>query len=59
MEALCETLGVASTTLTRRYFSNPNQAIHYLFTIAGAANLTPENDENIGPRLQTQGNMVE
>ena len=59
MEALCEVLGVASTALTRHYFGSPNQAMHYLFAIAGAANLTPENDENAGPRLRTQGNMIE
>lgn len=59
MEVLCEALGVTSTALTRHYFGSPNQAMHYLFTIAGAANLTPENDEETGPRLRTQGNMVE
>lgn len=59
MEALCETLDVTSTALTRHYFGSPNQTIHYLFAIAGAANLTPENDEGTGPRLRTQGNMVE
>lgn len=59
IEDLCEALGVTSTALTRHYFSSPNKAMHYLFAIAGAANLTPENDENAGPRLQTQGNMIE
>ncbi len=59
MEALCEALGVTSAALTRHYFGSPNQAMHYLFAIAGAANLTPENDEETGPRLRTQGNMVE
>lgn len=59
METLCEALGVTSTALTRHYFGSPNQAMHYLFAIAGAANLTPENDENSGPRLRTRGNMVE
>lgn len=33
--------------------------MHFLFAIAGAANLTPENNEETGPRLRTQGNMVE
>ena len=59
MEALCEALDVTSTILTRHYYDNPNQAMHYLFAIAGAANLMPENDQNAGPRLQTQGNMIE
>lgn len=59
MEDLCEALGVTSTALTRHYFGSPNQAMHYLFAIAGAANLTLENDEETGPRLRTQGNMVE
>ena len=59
MEALCEALGVTSTALSRHYFGSPNQAMHYLFAIAGAANLTPENDQNAGPRLRTQGNMIE
>ena len=59
MEALCEALGVTSTALTRHYFGSPNQAMHYLFAIARAANLMPENDQNAGPRLRTQGNMVE
>ena len=59
MEALCEALGITSTVLTKHYFGSPNQAIHYLFAIAGAANLTPEKDEETGPRLRTQGNMVE
>lgn len=59
MEALCEALGITSTALTRHYFGSPNQAMHYLFAIARAANLTPENDENSGPRLRTRGNMVE
>lgn len=59
MEALCEALGVTSTALARHYFGSPNQAMHYLFAIAGAANLTPENDQNAGPRLRTQGNMIE
>ena len=59
MEALCEALGVTSTALTRHYFGSPNQAMHYLFAIAGAANLTPDNDEEASPRLRTQGNMVE
>ena len=59
MEALCEALGVTSTALTRHYFGSPNQAMHYLFAIAGAANLTSENNQNAGPRLRTQGNMVE
>lgn len=59
MEALCEALGVTLTALTRHYFGSPNQAMHYLFAIAGAANLMPENDQNAGPRLRTQGNMIE
>lgn len=59
MEALCEALDITSTALTRHYFGSPNQAMHYLFAIAGAANLTPDNDEEAGPRLRTQGNMVE
>lgn len=59
MEALCEALGVTSTALTRHYFGSPNQAMHYLFAIAEAANLMPENDQNAGPRLRTQGNMIE
>ncbi|HJI81360.1 MAG TPA: hypothetical protein OIM20_06510 [Eggerthellaceae bacterium] len=59
MEALCEALGVTSTALTRHYFGSPNQAMHYLFAIAGAANLTPEKDQNTGPRLRTQDNMIE
>ena len=59
LEALCEALGVTSTALTKHYFGSPNQAMHYLFAIAGAANLTPDNDEEAAPRLRTQGNMVE
>lgn len=59
MEVLCEALGITSTALTQHYFGSPNQAMHYLFVIAGVANLTPENDENSGPRLRTRGNMVE
>lgn len=59
MEALCEALSVTSTALTQHYFGSPNQAMHYLFAIAGAANLTPDNDEEASPRLRTQGNMVE
>ena len=59
MEALCEALGITSTVLTKHYFGSPDQAIHYLFAIAGAANLTPEKDEETGPRLRIQGNMVE
>lgn len=59
MEALCEALGVTGAALMRHYFGSPNQVMHYLFAIAGAANLTPENDENAGPRLRTQGNMIE
>lgn len=59
VEALCEALSVTSTALMRHYFSSPNQAMHYLFAIAGAANLTPVDDENAEPRLRTQGNMVE
>lgn len=59
MEALCEALSVTSTALARHYFGSPNQAMHYLFAIAGAANLTPENDQNAGPKLRTQGNMIE
>lgn len=59
MEALCEALGITSTALARHYFGSPNQAMHYLFAIARAANLTPENDENSDPRLRTRGNMVE
>lgn len=55
MEALCEALGVTSTALTRHYFGSPNQAMHYLFAMAGAANLTPENDQNAGPRLRNTG----
>ena len=43
----------------RHCFGSPNQAMHYLFAIAGAANLAPENDQNAGPRLRTQGNMLE
>lgn len=45
MKTLCEALGVTSTALTKHYFGSPNQAMHYLFAIAGAANLTPEKDE--------------
>lgn len=30
-----------------------------LFAIAGAANLTPENDEKTGFRLHAKGNMIE
>lgn len=59
MEALCEALGVIGAALTRHYFGSPNQAMHYLFAIAGAANLTPEDDENAWPKLRTQGNIVE
>lgn len=59
MEALCEALGVTLTALSRHYFGSPNQAMHYLFAIAGAANLTPEKNGETGPRLRTQGNMVE
>lgn len=59
MEALCKALSVTSTALTQHYFGSPNQAMHYLFAIAGAAKLTPDNDEEASPRLRTQGNMVE
>ena len=59
MEALCEALGIIGAALTRHYFGSPNQAMRYLFAIAGAANLTPEKDEEAGPRLRTQGNMIE
>lgn len=59
MEALCEALSVTPTALARHYFGSPNQAMHYLFAMAGAANLTPENDQNAGPRLRTQGNVIE
>ena len=59
MEAPCGVLGITDAALSRHYFSSPNQAMHYLFAIAGAANLTPENDRNAGPRLRTQGNMIE
>ncbi len=59
MEALCEALSVTSTALTRHYFGSPNQAMHYLFAIARAANLTPDNVAEASSRLRTQGNMVE
>lgn len=35
MEALCEALSVTSTALMRHYFGSPNQAMHYLFAMAG------------------------
>lgn len=57
MEALCEALSVTSAALMRHYFGS--QAMYYLFAIARAANLIPENDQNAGPRLRTQGNMSE
>lgn len=38
---------------------SPNQAMHYPFTIAKAANLMPEDDAEAGTRLRTQGNMME
>lgn len=58
MEALCEALGVTSMA-PRHYFGNPNQAMHYLFAIAGAGDLTPESDDTAGLRLCTQGNYPE
>lgn len=59
MEALCSALDITDAALTRHYFGSPNQAMHHLFAISKAANLTPENDEEAGPRLRTQGNMME
>lgn len=59
MEALCEALDITSTAPTRHYFGSPNQAMHYLFAIAGAGGLTPESDDAAGPRLCTQGNYSE
>ena len=59
MEDLCEALGVTSTALTRHYFSSPNKAMHCLFAIADAGDLTPESDDAAGPRLCTQGNYLE
>ncbi len=59
MEAICDALGITECALSRHYFGSPNQAMHHLFSLAGAANLTPENDAEAGPRLRTQGNMVE
>ena len=59
MEAICDALGITECALSRHYFGSPNQAMHHLFSLAGAANLMPENDAEAGPRLRTQGNMVE
>ena len=59
METLCGALGITDAALARHYFGSPNQAMHYLFAIAKAANLTPEDDAEAGPRLRTQGNMME
>lgn len=59
MEALCDALGITEAALRKHYFGSPNQAMRYLFAIAKAASLTPENDERSGPRLRTQGNMME
>lgn len=59
MEAICEALGITECALSRHYFGSPNQAMHLLFSLANAANLTPENDAEVGPRLRTQGNMIE
>lgn len=59
MEATCDALDITECALSRHYFGNPNQAMHHLFSLAGAANLTPENDAEAGSRLRTQGNMVE
>lgn len=58
LSAICEALVITSTALTRHYFGSPNQAMHYLFTIAGAANLTLENDEHSSPRLRTRENHL-
>ncbi len=59
MEAICDALGITECALSRHYFGSPNQAMHHLFSLAKAANLTSENDAEAGPRLRTQGNMVE
>lgn len=59
MEALCSALGITDAALRRHYFGSPNQAMHHLFAIAKASNLTPENDKEVGSRLRTQGNMKE
>lgn len=59
MKAICEALGITECALNRHYFGSPNQAMHHLFSLASAANLTPENDAEAGPRLRTRGNMVE
>lgn len=59
MGALCSALGITDAALARHYFGSPNQTMHYLFAIAKAANLTPEDDVEAGPGLRTQGNMME
>lgn len=59
MEAICDALSIAECALSGHYFGSPNQAMHHLFSLASAANLTPENDAEVGPRLRTQGNMIE
>ena len=59
MKAICDALGITDCALGRHYFGSPNQAMHHLFSLASAANLTPENDTEAGPRLRTQGNMIE
>ena len=59
MKAICDALGITESALSRHYFSSPNQAMHHLFSLAKAANLTPENGTEAGPRLRTQGNMIE
>lgn len=59
MEAICDALGITECALSRHYFGSPNQAMHHLFSLANAANLTPDNGAEAGPRLRTQGNMIE
>lgn len=58
-EALCEALGLSDAGLEFHYFGSPNQAMHYLFAIAKASNLTPVGDEELGPILRTNGNWAE
>lgn len=55
----CGALSITDEALANHYFGSPNQAMHYLSTIAKVVNLTPEDDVEAGPRLRTQDNMME
>ncbi len=59
MEALSEALDLSVAGLDFHYYGSPNQAMHYLFAIAKASNLTPVENENSEPILRTNGNWAE